>query len=279
MGKILNKILTAIIIMLIIITLSFIIINSTYKHNNCAINYSSLTTIFAAYYGDNVNSTIINYLNKYKLVILEPWAFNSSTLKEIKAIKIAYIDLGEYDNSSLGNCTVNVSSITIGYDTQWNQSIVNVSSPIWKNYITCEVNYSINNGFQGILLDDIDDAELYNESQGMINIIKDIRIEYPNIIIGINRGFVILPNVSKYINFILYEDYGTEVTNVNEIKFVSNVSQITIRTKYIKSLNITIYALSYAENKYDKYYNYSLKLAIENNVPIYITNWNINSTW
>ncbi|MGC8567439.1 MAG: hypothetical protein ACP5M8_07325 [Caldisphaera sp.] len=134
-------------------------------------------------------------------------------------------------------------------------------------------------GFQGVLFDDVDDAEIYNLSQGMINIIIGIRKMYPNIIIGINRGFFILSNVSKYINFVLYEDYGTEVSGINEVKFVSNVSEIISRTEYIKSLNITIYALSYAVNKYDKYYNYSILLAIKNDVPIYISNWNVSTTW
>ncbi|WP_292320039.1 hypothetical protein [Caldisphaera sp.] len=266
---------------LVIIAIALLLILMRFQNNfyKVSIKNSSLTNQFAVYYGDSVNSSIINYLNKYKLVILEPWAFNSSLLNKIKAIKIAYIDLGEYDNSSLGNCTVNVSQIAIGYDSQWNQTVVNVSSPIWERYIVCEVNYSLKEGFQGVLFDDVDDAEIYNLSQGMINIIIGIRKMYPNIIIGINRGFFILPNVSKYINFVLYEDYGTVVSGIDEVKFVSNVSEIISRTEYIKSLNITIYALSYAVNKYDKYYNYSILLAIKNDVPIYISNWNVSATW
>ncbi|MGC8573785.1 MAG: hypothetical protein ACP5L0_07335, partial [Caldisphaera sp.] len=104
---------------LVIIAIALLLILMRFQNNfyKISIKNSSLTNQFAVYYGDSVNSSVINYLNKYKLVILEPWAFNSSLLNKIKAIKIAYIDLGEFDNSSLGNCTVNVSQIAIGYDS------------------------------------------------------------------------------------------------------------------------------------------------------------------
>lgn len=232
---------------------------------------------FAVYYGDIVNAQVINYLNRFRLVILEPWAFNSSELAKINGIKIAYIDLGEYDNSSC-SCSVNVSSVTIGYDAMWNQAIVNVSSPVWQKYIICEVRDAIKEGFQGILFDDIDVAEQYpTVSHGIITVLRDVREMYPNAIIGVNRGFVLIQNISPYINFLLYEDYGTMVTGSGKLAFVQNLSSIVNMTSLVKHYNITVLALAYAYHPGDAYYVFSSDLAQKEGVPLYITNWNVTA--
>ncbi len=232
---------------------------------------------FAVYYGDAVNIHVINYLKRFRLVILEPWAFNSSTLSEINGTKIAYIDLGEYDNSSCP-CRINVSTVTIGYDLMWKQEIVNVSSPLWQKYIMCEVKNAMKEGFQGVLFDDLDVAEQYpGVNQGIITAVKDVRQMYPGAIIGVNRGFFLLQNISKYINFLLYEDYGTQVVGPGEVTFVQNVSGIVATTAMIRRYNITVLALAYAEYPGDVYYVASSDLAQEQGVPIYITNWDVTA--
>ena len=235
------------------------------------------TEDFAVYYGSVVNAQVVNYLNKFRLVILEPWAFNSSTLSEIKGIKIAYIDLGEYDNASC-SCSVNISRVAIGYDPLWNQVIVNVSSPLWQKYVMCEVENAMKEGFQGVLFDDLDVAEQYpNVSQGIITVLKDVRQMYPNAVIGVNRGFVLLQNISVYINFLLYEDYGTEVIGPGEVTFVQNVSGIAATTSMVRHYNITILALAYANYPEDKYFVFSSNLAYKEGVPLYITNWDVTA--
>jgi len=76
----------------------------------------------------------------------------------IHAVKIAYIDFGECDGYSLSGCRANVSGITVGYDRQWNQPIVNVTSPAWKEFVLYEVNRYLEMGFSGIMFDDLDVA-------------------------------------------------------------------------------------------------------------------------
>lgn len=234
---------------------------------------------FALYYGDVVNAHVLNYLNRFQLVILEPWAFNSSTLSEIDGTKIAYIDLGEYDNLSC-SCRINVSAVAIGYDPMWKQDIVNVSSPLWQKYVICEVENAMKEGFQGVLLDDLDVAGQYpGVSQGIITAVKEVRQQYPGAVIGVNRGFFLLQNISVYINFLLYEDYGTLVAGPGEIAFVQNVSCIADTTAMVRHYNITVLALAYAKYPGDIYYVFSSDMAQREGVPIYITNWDVTALW
>jgi len=234
---------------------------------------------FAVYYGDRVGHSVISYLNSFNMVIIQPWAFNTSTLSDISALKIAYIDLGEYDNSSIANCSVNVNSIAVGFDSQWDQVIINASSPLWEKYIICEVNHSIQMGFNGVLFDDLDDAQNYNFiGPGMIRIIHEVRQDFPQIIIGVNRGFAILPNISGYINFVLFEDYGTLVSG-NTVVFLDNYSQVRELTAYVKGFHLQVLALGYAQRPEDRYFELVKLLARENSVPCYVTDVNVTALW
>ncbi|BAB66820.1 endo alpha-1,4 polygalactosaminidase [Sulfurisphaera tokodaii] len=232
---------------------------------------------FAVYYGC-INSTIIQILNNFSWVIIDPTQVNSSQLHEIKAVKIAYIDLGELANMSLGNLTP-PANVIIGYDQLWNQYIVNVSSPSWQEYIESQVTIVMTMGFQGVMFDDVDVVEQYPfVAQGITSIINWTRSHYPNAIIGVNRGFSLIENISKMINFVLFEDYGTEVTSPGQISF-SNYSFVIRETNLLKSYNLTVLALGYANYPGDIYWNTVKSLAISEGVPSFIGNWNLSIIW
>jgi hypothetical protein len=212
------------------------------------------------------------------LVIIDPTQVNSTSLSQVRATKIAYLDLGELANMSLGSCFLS-SNVTLGYDTQWNQSIVNVSSPAWESYIECQVRYVMSTGFQGVMFDDVDVAEQYLQTErGIISVIHWVREEYPNAIMGVNRGFQVLPNVSHLINFVLFEDYGTRVVSPNNVSF-ANFTQVENLTAYVRSYNVTVLAMGYALHPYDVYYNMVKDLAQEESVPSFVTNWNVCAIW
>ncbi|MBB5253532.1 endo alpha-1,4 polygalactosaminidase [Sulfurisphaera ohwakuensis] len=232
---------------------------------------------FTVYYGC-INSTIIQVLNNFSWVIIDPTQVNSSQLNQIKAVKIAYIDLGELANMSLGNLTPH-TNVTIGYDQLWDQYIVNISSPSWQKYIESQVTTVISMGFQGVMFDDVDVVEQYPfVTQGIISIINWTRSHYPNIIIGINRGFSLIENISKMINFVLFEDYGTQVISPGQISF-SNSSFVIQETKLLKSYNLTVLALGYANYPGDIYWNTVKSLAASEGVSSFVGNWNLSVIW
>lgn len=244
--------------------------------NNSLLNLRN----FTVYYGDEVNSDLLIALNHYQLVILQPWALTPSNLSLIKAIKIAYIDLGEYDNSTWPQCRVNLTGIVIGYDADWGQPIINASSPRWVNYTLCEVREALASGFNGVLFDDVDDAIDYypGEASGVINIIKLVSENYPNALIGVNRGFQLARNLSPYIQFVLYEDYGTYynfTTNDYQYLDASQVNRLINTTNYLKSLGLMVLALGYSPLPCDSYSDFVASLVAREGVPYYVGGINL----
>lgn len=246
---------------------------------------SNIST-FAVYYGSELNVSDIEFLNEFNLVILQPDAFSGNNLSLIHSIKIAYIDLGEYDGAFpnfLNNSTV--STIEIGYDYNWSQPIVNVSSPIWINYIREEINYSIALGFNGFLFDDLDVVQEYpQEFNGFIKIIKIISEEYPNEIIIVNRGFELLPYIHYFINGVLYEDFGTYYNFINSsygyYSFLnySQIKNLTNRIELIKTYGLFVLGLGYSPHPYsigDPFTNFVKILGNELNVPTFVSNVNL----
>ncbi|MGC8619422.1 MAG: hypothetical protein ACP5LA_02770 [Thermoplasmata archaeon] len=254
-----------------------------YSHTNESLtikNNDFYVNNFTIYYGDIVNNTIINELNKYDLVILQHWAFSKQNLTEIKGIKIAYLDLGEYDNSTYPNCTINLTGIIIGYDTQWNQYIVNVSSYKWINYTICRIKYDLSIGFNGIMFDDLDIVEQYPwEASGFIHLISLVREDFPNIYIGVNRGFELINNISNYVNFVIYEDFGTYYNFTTESYQFMNESELNYSKQIIdniKSMGLKVLGLGYAPQSCDYYVYFDNKLGKIMGVPVYIGNWNLS---
>lgn len=232
---------------------------------------------FAVYYGC-VNSTVIQELNNFSWVIIDPTQVNSSQLEQIKALKIAYLDLGELANMSLGNLTP-PTNVTIGYDQQWDQYIVNISSPAWEKYIESQVSVVMNMGFQGVMFDDVDVVEQYPfTAQGVISVINWTRSHYPHAIIGINRGFAVVSNVSGVINFVLFEDYGTQVISPEQISF-TNSTCVTEETQILRNYNLTVLALGYANVPGDMYWKTVKDLASSEGVPSFVSNWNLSVLW
>ena len=66
--------------------------------------------------------------------MLDPPTGKLHQLEEIKALRVVYIDLGELIDVSVSNF-IPLSGATTGYDSQWSQYIVIVSSPAWQVHI------------------------------------------------------------------------------------------------------------------------------------------------
>lgn len=277
-----------VIFIIILITIAFLIysaISNEFYQKTRGINSNSLSNIknFAVYYGYNINETVLNYLNEFNMVIVQPDAFSVSNLSALNSIKIAYIDLGEYDSSNLGNFTINNSAIAIGYDSQWNQTIVNVSSNLWNEYILNMVNQSLKLGFNGVLFDDLDVVEQYPwEYNSFVDIISNVSHAFPKAIIGVNRGFELLKSITKYVNFVLYEDFGSLYNFSTDSYQILNISQrnnLTNSLEMIHSLGMYVLGLGYSALPHDYIYNYDTELAKYYNIPIYISNITLSSLW
>jgi hypothetical protein len=232
---------------------------------------------FAVYYGP-VNSTVVDYLNHFDIVVLDPSQVNASVLSQIKAVKLAYIDLGEMTDHVVGDCRPPELEV-IGYDPLWNQSIVNVSHHAWIAYIQCQVNAAMAKGFKGVMFDDLDVAEQYNFTvPGIVEVLSWTRQNFPDAIIVVNRGFYVLPYVHKYVDYVIVEDFGSKVVKAGELTAVSQ-DEVIKEVELVKSYGLKPLGLSYAYEPHDSLYNYSVDLARELKAPLFVTNWNVTALW
>ncbi|CAB3287733.1 conserved exported protein of unknown function [Methanocaldococcus lauensis] len=209
---------------------------------------------FWIYYGSNN----IEKLSKYDLVIIEPYNYKKEDIQKLKSLNpnikvIAYLSIGEVskDRPYFKDC----QKIIVGKNQNWNSYYVNVSSPIWQNIILNEVKKFKDMGFDGIFLDTVDSAIYTNQKNEVIELIKKIRKENPDIIIIQNRGFEIVNETAPYIDGILFEDFTTGYDFKNKIAYYwkgSDLNWINAQSEKLKNLKekygIVILTLDYVNN-------------------------------
>ncbi len=163
---------------------------------------------FAVYYGRDE----ADKLSRFDLVILSPLIDNATLLK-LKSkgvIVVGYVSL-----TTLGGWEPWASfaspSMSVGKLEYWNENIMNACDARWARVILDHaIPYVMNRGFDGVFLDNLDIVDLYPWMKDcVINLVKKIREENPNIVIIINRGFSIARETAPYVNAILFEDFGT----------------------------------------------------------------------
>ena len=163
---------------------------------------------FVVYYG----SDKIDVISKFDLAILSPLLSknNIRKLNDQGVITIGYISL-----TTIGGWEPWVKNVTkdiiIGRYSQWGENIINVSSTKWhKIVLEVAIPYILDKGFRGVFLDNLDMVDRYPwMKNGIINLVKTIRQEYPNVIIIVNRGFTIIDSIAPYIDAVLFECFGT----------------------------------------------------------------------
>jgi uncharacterized protein (TIGR01370 family) len=209
---------------------------------------------FWVYYGSNN----IEKLSKYDLVIIEPYNYKKEDIQKLKSLNpnikvIAYLSIGEVDKDR--NYFKECQKIIIGKDQNWNSYYVNVSSPIWQKIILDEVKKFKDMGFDGVFLDTVDSAIYTNQKKEVIELIKKIRKENPNIIIIQNRGFEVVDKTSPYIDGVLFEDFTTTYNfeskkacywEGNDLNWVNSQAEKlkSLREKY----NLIILTLDYVSD-------------------------------
>ena len=118
--------------------------------------------------------------------------------------------------------------------------------------------------------------------QHLLKIIEDVREHFPSIIIGLNRGFQIIPYVHEEINFVLYEDFGTYYDfseSSYEYLNTSRLSNLKSKVDYLKSPGLKVLGIGYLPEPHDQMYYYDLNLGAKLQTPLYLSDLMLSSTW
>jgi len=213
---------------------------------------------YAVYYG----SDKIDELSKFDLVILDPDNYSKDEIEKLKkngTIVLAYLSLGEVNENRW--YFEYAKKCIIGRNPTWGSYYINISCKTWKSLLLGKIIPKIlEKGFDGLFLDTVDVVDNYPQfKDDMIDLIKSIRAEYPNIILIQNRGFSVIDETAKYVNGVLFECFTThynwssgkyELWSCNDLNWVNEMALklLKLRDKY----DLIILALDYADNEYLK---------------------------
>jgi uncharacterized protein (TIGR01370 family) len=129
---------------------------------------------------------------------------------------LGYLSLGEVEKYRPYYKKLEKEGILLGVNKNWPDSrYVDLRDPRWTRRVIEELIPAIlHKGFNGLFLDTLDDAgQLERQDpvkyKGMtaaaVRLVKTIRQHYPQIVIMMNRGYDILPQVARDIDIVLGE--------------------------------------------------------------------------
>ncbi|MEW6407921.1 MAG: endo alpha-1,4 polygalactosaminidase [Patescibacteria group bacterium] len=152
-------------------------------------------------------------LKKFDIVVIDPYDVPNkkfvTNLKKSGTIVLAYIDIGEAEVWRVYFKNM-PKDLIIKENPDWpGNFFANVNDLRWHKIILNEaISYLFQWGnYDGLMLDMLDTVDEYPELKpGMISLVKKIHKKYPKLLIVPNRGFVVLPQISKYIDAIKYEE-------------------------------------------------------------------------
>lgn len=164
------------------------------------------------------NSAPISAYDPYKMIVVDSDAHPSiSELKRSsQKIVLGYISVGEVESYRKYFSLVKQQGLLMRQNANWpNSWMVDMRSKKWVSMLLDRVAPSIlASGFDGFFLDTVDNAE-YLESLDPVNnagmkeaakqIILELRARFPNAKIMMNRGYAVLPDIGKHIDYLLAE--------------------------------------------------------------------------
>ncbi|MFW0884939.1 endo alpha-1,4 polygalactosaminidase [Candidatus Acidulodesulfobacterium sp. H_13] len=198
-------------------------------------------------YGGKISTGIYHL---YDWLVVNP---DNSSLKILRqkfylkhtAKLIAYVSIGETGKSvSYYN---RVKKYAIGKNKIWNSKIMDIENKNYRNFILDEILPKLaEKGFDGFMFDTMDSYKLVVHRNkwpkfrnAEVEFIKDVRKEFPNKIIVVNRGFSIMNRIHGDINGViaesLYKGLNKNLNYINVDKGETNrlLSKLkTIKDRY-----------------------------------------------
>ncbi len=164
----------------------------------------------AVYYG-SVDPYTLDRLSRFHIVVLSPLVPGDAVrlLRSRGVIVLGYLSI-----SSIGGWEPwagNVSgSLVIGENRFWGERIVDVCKPEWRRVVLEAARYILSKGFSGVFLDNLDVVDVYPWMKPCIaGLVAELRHAYPDAKIMVNRGFSVLPDIAKHVDYVLFEDFIT----------------------------------------------------------------------
>jgi uncharacterized protein (TIGR01370 family) len=167
---------------------------------------------FAVYYGPDR----LQDLAAFELVILQAEHYGApdvAALHREGTIPVAYLSIGEQPQHEAPAVwtLIDPQSGRPALNGAWQTAFVDCRVAAWRRHLVHErVPRLLSRGFVGLFLDTLDVQERYPQTrQGVAQLLRDLRAQYPQIILIANRGFSLLPEAAGLFNAFLFEAFTT----------------------------------------------------------------------
>jgi len=214
--------------------------------------------LWSCYYGES-NEVFLS--DKFKLIILEP--DNPLMIpQKTDTVFIGYISLGEAEEFRWYWKKIKDEDFVLEENPDWEGDYyVDIRNPLWQKYVIEKIIPEIlRKGFDGLFLDTIDMAEYLEDVDpdkyagcvdSMVEMIKKIRMNYPDIYLISNNGMILLDKIKGYIDFALVEDLYTSY-DFDKNKYRLQTPQITmemfeIMNDFSKKTGVPVLTLDYLD--------------------------------
>ena len=172
---------------------------------------------WAAYYSGDQPA---QGLSEFQLLILDS-DFHSGLAPLAKdRTLLGYISIGEVESTRAHFNLAKAKGVLAGENENWKGSFfVDVRNAWWTDQVKMLVRQTLQRGFHGVFLDTVDDAEYLEDKDSrvyggmqdaMARLILEIRKEFPQIPIAVNRGYSLLPKIGSSIDYLLGECVRTD---------------------------------------------------------------------
>ncbi|MGV9002847.1 endo alpha-1,4 polygalactosaminidase [Flavobacterium sp.] len=154
-------------------------------------------------------------IKNYNYVILESAQFSSVDIKLIKKTNknvLAYVSIGEINKTS--KYFKDLKNLTLGKNKNWDSYFLDIKSEKTKKVLIGAVQESINKGFDGMFLDNIDNYSKFgpqkDDDKQVVQFLKLLSEKFKNTIFIQNSGIDFLPQVSNYIDGVVVESVASD---------------------------------------------------------------------
>jgi len=161
----------------------------------------------AFFYGANPP---VSSLSQFDRLVLESENLRPSELKSLKqhgSDAFAYLSIGEV-NPQRSWADLIKPEWTMGVNTDWNSTVMDMTSTGWHNFVLQRVSALVQQGFDGLFLDTMDSYQLFSKEPASIasqqaalgNLIQKIKLQHPSIKLISNRGFEVMGKIGKHLD-------------------------------------------------------------------------------
>lgn len=248
------------------------------------------TKNFVVYYGESEDPA--NFA-PYSLVVFESenHPVIEGLLESGKTV-LGYLNLGEVEDNRFYFKEVKDEGILLEENPNWKGSFfVDLRDKRWtKRVLENLIPAILFQGFTGIFIDTLDNAAYLEEKdpskyKGMkkaaIDLVKAIRLNYPDMKIMLNRGFEILPGVAKDIDMELAESIFSEYNQKKKTYELIAKPTYESHVKVLKEAqkinpNLEIYTLDYWDLKDPEGIKKIYHAEREQGFIPYVATWRLN---